>query len=187
VTAPEKQELKALFICTALYYGHEIPDDALPLYIADLDDLPFVAVAAAIGGLRRDPRVTKCPLPSMIRARLTPESNSDSEAVMVTGRVLEAISRFGPYRLEEAKAWIGSVGWILVSMEGGWEHLNAIESDQLPTMKAQWRQLAKALIDRGAANPGWKQLGEGDRSKDAGLTSFGDTLMRLTLRPEPTE
>lgn len=179
MTAAEIQSLKALFVVTASYFNHEIPDDVLVMYVEDMKDLNYMAVAAAIGNLRRDPKTTKCPLPSQIRAKLTPESNPESEATMIVGRIIEAISRVGPYEVAKAKAAIGPVGWTLVSMEGGWEHVCSVETDKLPTLKAQWRQTAKALIERGVGANDTKAL---PGPRDAGLTPLGEMLERITQR-----
>lgn len=182
MTAPEIQQLKADYILLAAYFGTEIQDDVLVAYANDLADMSYEAVKGSMTALRRDPKTIKLPLPSAVRARLTPESNPDSEAVMVTGRILEAIAKYGPYRIEEAKHWIGPVGWILVKMEGGWEHLNCVHSDDLGTMKAQWRQTARALIERGAGTVSDAPQIEGGKRSE-GLTSLGEMLDRITQRP----
>lgn len=63
-------ELKELLVNTALYYGHEIPDEVLLMYVADLRDIPLGRIARALVELRRDPKVTRCPLPAQIRDRV---------------------------------------------------------------------------------------------------------------------
>jgi hypothetical protein len=157
MTGDEIQKLKALFVATSLYYGHEIPDPALQLFVEDLRDLPFAAVARAIGEIRRDPKTTRCPLPAVIRARINPESDPESEAVMITGRILSAISRIGPYRAGEARSAIGEIGWQIVEAQGGWENICQIENDDIGTHRAQWKNHAKALI---SMNPNRKEAPE---------------------------
>lgn len=142
MTADEKQRLKALFVATGVYYGHEIPDQALRLYVTDLEDLPFAEVEHAIGSLRRDPKTQRCPLPAMIRARVQPELDSESQAVLVSSEIVEAIGRVGPYRIPE----LSPEAMEVIRLEGGWKRLcEVVTNDNLSFYKAQWRQLAKAL------------------------------------------
>lgn len=152
MTQEETKQLKALYVATALYFDQKIPDPALALYCEDLVDLSFSDVSRAIGELRRDPRTTRCPLPSMIRARLTPESNPESEAIMVIGRIVQAIAKIGPYRTADAKHSIGAIGWRVVQMDGGWEQVCGYTTDALGIHKAQWRNMARALIERGVGD-----------------------------------
>lgn len=146
MTPAEKQKLKSLFVATSMYYSHEIPDPALQLYVDDLADLPFEIVAQALVTIRRDPKTTRCPLPAVIRSRITPAPDVDSQAIMLSGRIVEAISKIGPYRERQAREFIGEPGWRIVTMQGGWSSLCQIESDELGVRTAQWRQLAKAVL-----------------------------------------
>lgn len=146
MTHQEKQQLKALFVATSSYYGHEIPDTALRLYVEDLDDLPFAEIAQALLLLRRDPKQTKCPLPAVIRARINAASDPDSHAVMIAGRILEAIAMIGPYETAKARTFIGPHGWRAVEMSGGWHTICQSETDDLGVRMAQWRNLAKATL-----------------------------------------
>lgn len=65
-----KKELKILIIQTLGYYGQEVSDDVLRMYAEDLADLPLDAVRTALMVLRRDPKVTRFPLPGVIRAKI---------------------------------------------------------------------------------------------------------------------
>lgn len=152
MTQIEKQKLKALFVATAAYFGHEIPDSALVMYVEDLQDLPFEAVAAAMGEVRRDPKTTRCPLPAMIRARAMPQTDPEAEALEAVGRMVEAISRIGPYRVSDARNFIGELGWAVVTREGGWEQVcSVLTEENIGTLKAQWRQMALAQYRRARA------------------------------------
>jgi hypothetical protein len=133
VTPDEKRSLKALFVATALYFNQDIADAALGLYIDDLEDLPFPEVAQALKDIRRNPKTTRCPLPSAIRANLNPESDPESEATLLASRIA-----------------MGPVAWEVVHMEGGWESVcQSLTYDNMTTMKAQWRNTARALLERG--------------------------------------
>lgn len=178
----ELQKIKEGYVLLARYFGQAIDDDVLLAYANDLADLPYCQAERAMTALRLDPKTTRCPLPSQIRARVTPAASPDNEAILIVGRVIDAIARIGPYETQRAKAAIGPVGWKLVTLEGGWEFLCGLKSDALPTLKAQWRGTAKALIERGADEAEPAQIEHSPR--DAGLTSFGDMLAQIAQKPK---
>lgn len=146
MTHQEVQALKKLFVATALYYGHEIPDQALSLYVADLEDLPFDEISRAMHEIRRDPKTTRCPIPAQIRARSQSGSDPLSQAQIIAGRILESISRVGPYRTDEAREQIGPIGWRVVELSGGWSVVCDIQTDDIGTHRAQWNRIAHALL-----------------------------------------
>lgn len=173
MTRDEIQNLKALLVAMSLYYRDEIPDAALQLYVEDLADLPFQAVASALGQIRRDPKTRRCPLPADVRARITPESDPESEATMIAGRILAAIAGIGPYETARARESIGEVGWQVVIGSGGWENLCQIENDDIGTHRAQWRSHAKAILQqRGPNSPAHPMIAQGQR--EGGFTQIGD-------------
>jgi hypothetical protein len=142
VTPEEKQKLKALYVGTALYYGQDIPDLALKLYVEDLQDLPIAEVERAMQEIRRDPKNNRCPLPATIRGRLQPSIAPELEAEHLVGLIVEAIRKVGPYRLPELPA----VAMEVIRLEG-WEQIcGAVTDGNLATYKAQWRRLATALL-----------------------------------------
>lgn len=147
----ELRQLKALYVATALYFDQRLPDQVLALYCEDLADLPFTSVAKAIGDARRDPKTTRCPLPSVIRTRLQPESDPESEAILIASNIVGAVSRVGPYNTAAAHRSLGPVAWQVVQMEGGWESVcQNLTYENMGMLKAQWRNLAKVLIQRGS-------------------------------------
>jgi hypothetical protein len=177
VTLEEKQKLKALFVATSMYYGQEIPDPALKLYVADLEDLEFADVERALSELRRDPRATRCPLPAVIRARLNPEQDPDLRATYIANEIVEAIGRVGPYN----SPGLSEEAMEVVRLEGGWQRVcQLVTNDNLSVFKAQWRQLAKAV----RAEKGQRQdlLVEARRGGD--LTSMSSLLPAVTGKVE---
>jgi hypothetical protein len=183
VNPTERQALKGIFVATALYFGQELPDAALKLYCEDLEDLPFTQVAEALKALRRDPKTTRCPLPSAIRAKLNPESNAESEAIVLASRIVGQITRLGPYQPAAARMALGPVAWEVVQMEGGWESIcQTLTFENMPILKAQWRNLAKALIERGGHTPSVDRPAIPDKRSTTGLTNLSDIFKGL---PKP--
>lgn len=139
----EKQQLKALIVATGLYFGHEIPDSVLPLYVEDLADLNFADVTRAIGEARRDPRTTRFPLPAVIRAKLTPSVSDEDVAAEAAARITGAVRMYGNTNADRARKYIGELGWRVVQLDGGWQNVcETLTQDNLGTFRAQWRNLA---------------------------------------------
>lgn len=153
MTQSERQQLKAVYVATAMYFDQKIPDEVLSLYIEDLADLPFPSVVKAIHSLRRDPKTMRCPIPSVIRSRLNPEMDPEGEATLIASRIVGCVSKIGPYRPQYAQLEIGHVGWQIVQMEGGWAELcQRLTFDNTATLKSQWRNLAKTLLQQKTFN-----------------------------------
>lgn len=145
----EKQQLKALVVATAMYYSQDIPDTVLEMFVEDLEDLPFIAVAQALKDVRRDPKTIRCPLPALIRNRIQPAETDENQALAAVSRVISAVSRFGWNNAGQAREYIGELGWSLVQLDGGWMTVcETLNQDNLGTMRAQWRQLAMSQIQR---------------------------------------
>jgi hypothetical protein len=152
VTAQEIQQLKALIVATALYYGQTIPDNVLALYVEDLADLPFLGVAAAIRDVRRDPKTTRFPLPAVIRARLMPAPSDEGEAQEAVSRLIAAVSKFGWVQPKAAREFMGELAWTVVEREGGWSNVcSELNESNIGMLRAQWRDLAESLSARSRA------------------------------------
>lgn len=143
----ELQTLKALILATAAYYGQKIEDQVLVMYAKDLEDLEFDAVSFAYDKWRKDPKHAKAPLPAQIRSMLNATVTDEDKARDAASRIVSAMSRFGYMRPEDAKEYVGELGWAVVERQGGWSSLcERVMREELPTYQAQWRQLALSLI-----------------------------------------
>lgn len=142
------------------YYDKALTSTQIAAYTDDLMSLEPAELGNAILIYRNDPRNERFPLPVKLKAMIGQVINPDDEAVLIAGRILNAISRIGPYESARAKAAIGEVGWQVVECEGGWETLCEIQTDDLPIRKAQWRNLAKSFL-------------ESPRQRSQGLTQIG--------------
>lgn len=175
MTLEEKQQVKALYVATSLYFGQQIPDAALKLYVDDLEDLPFDQVAEALKQVRRDPKTTRCPLPALVRARIEPAPDPESQAAIVASTILEAISSCGPY----VTPIFDEITRRVVEMEGGWQQVcEMVSYDNLPTLRAQWRGLARGLIqERGMVHRDRLELEESGEMKQ--LMSLSPLLKEM--------
>lgn len=104
------------------------------------------------------------PTPADILAIVAPaavaEVTNDEEAAVASERIIGALSKFGSADVGrgDGPAWrkqrefIGELGWSVVEANGGWRHLcDSVTNDDLPTLKAQWRNEAKAHMSRAVA------------------------------------
>lgn len=78
-------------------------------------------------------------------AGVTPQD----DGIVIAGKIVAAISRFGWSGPEEARAMIGPVGWEVVQLSGGWAQVCNVSDEDLGIQKAQWRETARALLERG--------------------------------------
>jgi hypothetical protein len=64
-------DVTRLMIAMAAYYGQKIEDHVLLMYAEDLADIPLESLKQAFQQIRRDPKVTRFPLPAMVRDRVS--------------------------------------------------------------------------------------------------------------------
>lgn len=141
--------MKKLLIGLAEFYGETLTPSRLNMFAQVLSDLAPSDVERAIALLTRDPRITRMPLPAHIRQAVRPDANPEHDALEASNRIVEAIGRFGYYNPRDARDFIGELGWRVVEREGGWETVcENTTTRMIPTLKAQWRELAKALYAR---------------------------------------
>lgn len=148
----ELPAIKKLLIGLAEFYGEAMTPTRLALLANALADLRASDLELAIGECTRDPSVTRMPLPAKLRSIVRPASNPEAEALDAAHRIWAAVSRIGHGNPELAKAYIGALGWKVVEREGGWENLCVSTlTSQGSSIKAQWRELAKAIHTRAMA------------------------------------
>lgn len=144
-------------------------DDSLALFyrrhLEDLDDVAVLSALEAImlelgGGQRQFPSVAAIRRRASGQVAAGPEARmiDDGEARAATALVIGAVSRFGSIngsgqsaadKTERIKAHVGELAWRCVVMRGGWNFLcETLTNADLPTFEAQFRELAKATLER---------------------------------------
>lgn len=187
MTREEKAQLMLLISGTSAYYGQELRDDVLALYVEDLEDLSFAHVAAAIKAVRRDPKTTRFPLPALIRDKIAPQPTEENDAAEAAARIAGAVRRYGWTNSDRAREYIGELGWRVVQLDGGWQNVcETLTEDNLGTYRAQWRGLALSVVRRVKAGQGEAPpaLPEGPR-QGGELTSFGGLLAQIESKRTP--
>lgn len=142
-------EIKALIVATSAYYGQKLEDHVVGMYADDLADLSVIEIARVLKEIRRDPKTTRFPLPATIRDRLTPAITPENEALEAVSRIIAAISKIGPYRVADAREFVGELGWAVVQSEGSWENVcQNLTDDNLGMLRAQWKNIALTKMAR---------------------------------------
>ena len=159
------------------YYGQELKDEVVAMYAEDLMDLPREKLLEAFHAIRRDPVVSKFPLPAKIRAMVMPPETPKDQARDVALRLLSAVDKFdynwdhgwvsssvkyysGGQRThhsweDAARAEVGSLGLEIIRRFHGWTRFfnHVTEMDRGQAM-AQIRDYAEALQNRVKAGKG---------------------------------
>ena len=136
----------------ALLYGKDLTKDQVTGFInALLNFMPdtFENYLRACDAYAQDPKNKFFPAPVALRSYLKPEASPDAVANEVASRIRQAISKFGWPNPEDAKVYIGELGWKVVERSGGWTYLcenHGVELSPL-TYFAQSRDLAKSMIE----------------------------------------
>lgn len=141
-------EIMKLVAALGEYYDKALTPGQVAMYSQDLMELEPAQLAQAIISYRNDPRNDRFPLPVKLKSMIGVAVNPEDEAIQIAGRILAAIASVGPYQGQLARESIGEVGWQVVQMEGGWQTICEIQTDDIPIRKAQWRNLAKSLFER---------------------------------------
>lgn len=177
---PRQAFLTRIAALAQMVPGFTLAKEMLGIYEAQLKDLGYEALCIALDEIIST-RSSRDPFPSVreIRERLDPKADPETEANLIASQIVGAITRIGPYNSAAARAAIGDVGWEIVRMEGGWEHIcQSLTYDNLVAMKAQWRNTAKAFIVRGERISS-DRLIEHKSNSSGRLISLEDILKRV--------
>lgn len=145
----QKEFVTKIYDQTCKAFDKTLDPDVLKMQVEDLSDLNFESILSAISAYRRDGKNVMWPRASKIRELVNPKQSKDGMANEAASRIRKAISDFGWFNSEKARAFIGELGWAVVDRAGGWQYLcesHGVELNQL-TFHAQARDLAKAIVE----------------------------------------
>jgi hypothetical protein len=159
-----------------------LDETVVAIYDRALAPLGYKNVAEALDEIISE-RNSRDPFPSIkeIKAKILPELDLEAEAALIASTIVGAVSKFGPYRLKEARHILGEVAWAIVETEGGWENIClSLTNDNLGILKAQWRNLAKTFLNRRSV--GAPLLPFPSRKKS--LILFSDSILHVVPQSE---
>jgi hypothetical protein len=181
MTDGEQEFFVKLTALADLIPGFTLSPTVVEIYSSNLAPLGYEKVCMALDRIIVE-RSSRDPFPSVkeIRLRVAPETAVEDDANFIVNRVIRSIARIGPYETAKARVAIGEIGWAIVQDQGGWEQTCAmLTNDNMGTLKAQWRDLAKAYITRERSDHPHRepQLRHADR-RPGELLSMHDVLRR---------
>lgn len=69
----------------------------------------------------------------------------------IASRMIGAVAKFGHTNPEAAKEFIGSIGWSIIELEGGWSRLClSMKESNITIYKAQWKKSLEQKINEKA-------------------------------------
>jgi len=140
--------LKKLIIHVAEYYDRDIKPAAVLMMANDLKEYPLDEINQAYEKYRKADKLFKFPMPAQIIAIMCPEPSEENLAREIASKISQAVTKFGWPNADDAKNYIGEIGWRVVERRGGWSYIcqNLGVSIDPMTFEAQSRELAKVAI-----------------------------------------
>lgn len=149
-----REDVKKLLALIAVAYPQskfEPSQMTLDLWVDMLSDLPGEVVAAStkrmIATLKYPPTIAD------IRGAVA-QATQDARGMLSAGeawaKVKKAIGRFGSYRGDEARAWLGEDVWRAVEYIGGWRDL-CLSDDPETVRSAQFERRYDAMVAQQSA------------------------------------
>ncbi len=127
----------------AVIKGGDIAQERIELYTEVLSKYDTKKVLEAIKTLTLESRFF--PDISEFLKIIDPNPDKDTLANDMVGAIIEAIAEFGSYNSEGAAEYLGVKAWHVVERSGGWQTLCQTTYNQLNTLRAQLRDLAKSV------------------------------------------
>lgn len=157
--------------------GFTLSPEVIALYDRNLSKLGYENLSHALDVVITN-RKSRDPFPSIreIREIISPDADPEVEAIEAAGRIVQAVSRIGPYQCDKAREFIGELGWRVVEREGGWVNVcNVLTDENLGMLKAQWRQMAKSQYMR--AKSGFESAPQLPQVENAKVLPFDVTKL----------
>lgn len=147
-----RHKIATLVTGLAEYYNKTLTAGQIEMYVEDLISLSPEELHTAVRDYRRRPENKWFPLPAELIGLVRPDVSPEQNAIDAVSRIVESVSKFGPYRTVDAKSNIGELGWKVVQRDGGWINVcQNLTEDNLGTTRAQWREMAKSISARAHA------------------------------------
>lgn len=150
MTRKETAQMLALLSASYPRFGLKTDELALSAWHEMLQDLPGNVVAVAV---KRMIATLKFP-PTIADIRgAVADATRDANGTLSAGdawrKVRKAISNYGFYRPDEARAYLGEDVWRTVEMVGGWSEI-CVGEDSETVLSAQFERRYNAMINQQA-------------------------------------
>lgn len=145
----ERMKVGEYWLALAQMYGKDFSKMTLKISLDSVNDLNFQDVINFLSEWPKTTKSQRAPFPSEIRENILKKASVDSIANESATRIRLAIKKYGWPDPENARNYIGEIGWSVVERCGGWEYVcenHGVDLNPL-TFHAQARDIAKAIID----------------------------------------
>jgi len=119
----------------------------LTIYTEDLSEYDSKSVIMAIREIRKRCKFFPA-LSEIIDLVKNPGLPTDEQAILIANEIIECLSRFGANNVKELQAFLGPEKYGVIERAGGWTNLCMVTYQELPSTRAQLRELAKAYLNR---------------------------------------
>jgi hypothetical protein len=133
-----------------VFYDAPVNEVKVKMFAHELKDQDLEKIAAAFSTFRNEKGRRQMPMPADVKAKMNVNVSDDSLAIDAASRIVTAISRFGYTNTNDAKTYIGELGWRAVSQQGGWSAVCQSDSP-IGVLQAQLIKLIKALLEKAHA------------------------------------
>lgn len=151
MTIIEKEKLFKEIIIMASLFDRELKTEVAIAYIENLEDLPFDAVMKVIHHSVKT--FDRFPMVAQIRRLVSPPEDSKDAAHEMSGLIFEAVRDYGSTNMLSAKQKLGPIAWAAVEKFGGWAVVCQTNTDDLPAVRAQLRDMCKAVMAMSTRSP----------------------------------
>jgi hypothetical protein len=143
-----KNELAKIVFALGAYYDKKLSPEQIKMYVDDLSVLTPQELNFAIKQYRNDPANSFFPLPAKLIGIIKPVETDQDLGRLVAGWIMSAVLKFGSYRVQEAKAFMGEIAWEVVKLQGGWASICALDTEDLKAEQPRWRDIAMSVNKR---------------------------------------
>lgn len=170
-TKSHRVAIAKILVTLGEYYSKPLTEAQLELYVNNLENLSLEEISLATQIYIEDPDSRFFPLPNQLRKLVRPQS----EGIDIAGRIVSAISKYGPYQWDAAKEYLGDIAIEIVKRQGGWGFVcsNCTYSN-IATLQAQWRDMANSLSSKSHQERITERV-KIDESRKSGLSRIGKT------------
>jgi len=155
MTSEQKNSIAKLYFEIGELHGRVLSKDTLITLVNSFDDLNFEVVFKTMKDWLLNG--THFPLPAHIRQKILPSKNESDDISEAVNRSLAAVSKFGYCNSEQAKIYIGALGWQIIQGMGGWVHLCETLGIETPI-----GVMRKQMLDYGETV--WKRVKRGEHN-----------------------
>lgn len=146
----EERFFKAMYVIANQVPNFELDESTIEMYDKMLSSYGYDNLTKALEDIFKERKSTD-PFPSVraIIEKLEPTVEPKALAAEAASRIIGAVRKFGYSNPNEAKQYIGELGWAVVERQGSWYSLcTTMRPEQEPTLRAQFERLALGLQQR---------------------------------------